>query len=431
MNCYTTKNPNIRIPIDEAILKGLAADGGLYMPEQIPLLPRSFLSKLSQFSFSEIAYEVSKQFFEEEIPMHILKGLIYEAINFPAPIEKLDDGLYILELFHGPTLAFKDFGARFMSRIMGFFNKDSHKDLIILVATSGDTGGAVASGFFDVPGTKVVILYPKDRVSPLQEKQLTTLGKNIYAFEIKGSFDDCQSLVKQAFTDKDLDAYNLTSANSINLARLIPQAFYYFEAVKHFNQNEKIEFIVPSGNFGNLSAGFIAKRMGLNIDHFVAATNINNCVPKYLNTGEYKEKESVATISNAMDVGAPSNFSRLKILGGSTWNNIKRELSGFSFTDDQTKAALQEVYNKYNYVMDPHTAVGYAAYKKRSSVDSKKIILSTAHPSKFIDVVEDVLSQRVEIPERLNRLNKFRKTNHSKISKSYSDFKENLIRLIV
>ncbi|RMG80878.1 MAG: threonine synthase, partial [Bacteroidetes bacterium] len=315
---------------------------------------------------------------------------------------------YILELFHGPSLAFKDFGARFMSQLMSYFKGADEKELVILVATSGDTGGAVAAGFYKTPGIKVVILYPSGKVSALQEKQLTTLGENITALEVRGTFDDCQALVKKAFLDPDLNQnIRLSSANSINIARLIPQSFYYFEAYKQVQTNgDKIVFSVPSGNFGNLTAGLFAKEMGLPIHHFIAATNANDVVPEYLKSGVFTPRPSVPTISNAMDVGNPSNFARMLDLKCSTWNILKEEISGYSFSDDQTREAIKTVYDKYKYIIDPHGAVGYLAleaYQKKNK-GTKGIILETAHPSKFIDEVEQVLSQKVDIPERLSSL---------------------------
>lgn len=407
MQLYSTKNPQAFVSLKEAVLKGLPDDNGLFMPKKIPSLPDGFLNKLSEYSFKEIAYTVAETLLKESIPAPDLEKIIYEAINFPAPVIKLDEHFHILELFHGPSLAFKDFGARFMARTMGYFNKDENRDLVILVATSGDTGGAVAAGFYDTPGIQVVILYPSDKVSHLQEKQLTTLGKNISALEIEGTFDDCQALVKQAFLDKDLTSkLRLSSANSINIARLIPQSFYYFEAFKQVDSTRKVVFTVPSGNFGNLTAGILAKKMGLNIHHFIAATNINDIVPKYLNTGNYEPMPSVATISNAMDVGNPSNFARMLDIYGSTWNNVKEDISGYSYNDEVTREAIQEVYAKYNYIIDPHGAVGYLAFKTylKANPDKLGVILETAHPSKFIDVVEPVLSRDIPIPERLSIL---------------------------
>ena len=404
MKLYSTKNAKTFVSLKEAVIKGLPADNGLFMPAALPSLSAEFIENLAQFSFPEIALEVAKNIMQDSIPIKDLESIISTAINFPAPVVQLDDNYHILELFHGPSLAFKDFGARFMAQTMSYFNRSEDKELVILVATSGDTGGAVAAGFYDTPGIKVVILYPSGKVSNLQEKQLTTLGKNITALEVNGTFDDCQALVKKAFLDQELNqAIRLSSANSINIARLIPQSFYYFEAYKQVDTTRKVVFTVPSGNFGNITAGLLAKKMGLPIHHFIAATNINDIVPKYLKTGEYIPKPSVATISNAMDVGNPSNFARMEDLYGSTWNNIKEDISGYSYNDEITKVAIKEVFDKYNYTIDPHGAVGYLAFKEylNEHPDHLGVILETAHPSKFIDVVEPVINKPVHIPERL------------------------------
>jgi threonine synthase len=338
-----------------------------------------------------------------------------------------------LELFHGPSLAFKDFGARFMARLMGYFNKIEKERLIILVATSGDTGGAVASGFYKTPGIEVVILYPSGKVSPFQEKQLTTLGHNITALEIEGTFDDCQAIVKRAFLDKELNKQlRLSSANSINIARLIPQSLYYFEAFKQLQiagNTLPVIFSVPSGNFGNLTAGILAKRMGLNISHMIAATNVNDVIPKYLETGSYKPKVSVRTISNAMDVGNPSNFARLENLYSdeecNTCDMMGKEIKGYSFSDDKTKEALKYVFEQHQYLMDPHGAIGYLALKEyqRENPETMGVILETAHPSKFIGDVEKILGSKIEIPHRLAKLENLPKSS-LKMSTDYSEFKE-------
>ena len=361
MRLYSTKNKNAFVDLKEAVLKGLPDDNGLFMPEHFPKLPQSFIDNLEKYSFQEIAYEVSKCLFQGFIPENDLKEIIDKSVTFPAPVVKLDDQTFILELFHGPSLAFKDFGARFMAQLMSYFNQDDDRELVILVATSGDTGGAVASGFLKTEGIKVVILYPKGKVSPLQEKQLTTLGHNISALEVEGTFDDCQALVKQAFLDKELtNNIRLTSANSINISRLVPQSFYYFEAYKQIkSEDTNIAFIVPSGNYGNITAGLIAKQIGLPISHFIAASNANDIVPEYLDSGNYNPRPSVRTVSNAMDVGNPSNFARMQDLYGFTWNNMAEEISGYSFDDEATVAGIKEVYDKYNYVIDPHGAVSY------------------------------------------------------------------------
>jgi threonine synthase len=427
MRLYSTKNKSNLVSLKEALLKGLPEDNGLFMPTVIPPLPQEVLQNLKRYSFQEIGFEVCKHLFMGEIPENDLQDIIETAINFPAPLVKLDERTYILELFHGPSLAFKDFGARFMAQLMSYFNRDSDKELVILVATSGDTGGAVAAGFFKAPGIKVVILYPSGKVSDLQEKQLTTLGHNVAALEINGTFDDCQSLVKQAFLDKVLTSkIRLSSANSINIARLIPQSFYYFEAWKQLPHSDKsVVFSVPSGNFGNLTAGLIAKKMGLPVHQFIAATNANDVVPVYLKTGVFTPLPSSPTISNAMDVGNPSNFARMLDLYGSTWNNMKSAIKGFSFDDEQTREAMRAVYLNKSYILDPHGAVGYLALKKfqKQEPETKGIVLETAHPSKFIHEVEYTLKTKIDIPERLAELAHLKKSA-VKLNPSFNDFRE-------
>lgn len=405
MQLYSTNNPNNIVFLKEAVLKGLPEDNGLYMPSRIPKINPDFIKNLSQYSFQEIAFEVSKTLIGSAIPENDLKKIIDNAITFPAPIVSLDKQKHILELFHGPSLAFKDFGARFMAQLMSYFNHGAEKELVILVATSGDTGGAVAAGFYKTAGIKVIILYPSGKVSMLQEKQLTTLRENITAIEVNGTFDDCQALVKKAFLDKELNQHlRLSSANSINIARLLPQSFYYFEAFKQLDKSRgDVVFCVPSGNFGNLTAGLLAKKMGLPVHHFIAATNINDVVPEYLQTGDYRPRPSVRTMSNAMDVGNPSNFARMLDLYSSTWNMMKNEISGYAFDDLSTEYAIKEVYEKYDYVIDPHGAVGYLALKnyQEKNPNTIGVVLETAHPSKFIDDVERILDKKVNIPERL------------------------------
>ena len=408
MKLYSTNNIKELVSLRQAVLQGLPSDNGLFMPQEIPSLPLSFYQKIESLSFKEIAFEVCSSLFQGVIPEVDLHHIVEKSIDFPAPLVKLTDQIHILELFHGPSLAFKDFGARFMAQLMSYFNRGEDKELVILVATSGDTGGAVAAGFHKTPGIKVVILYPSGKVSPLQEKQLTTLGHNISAIEIDGTFDDCQALVKKAFLDQDLQSnIRLTSANSINISRLIPQTFYYFEAYKQLkDKSTPVVFTVPSGNFGNLTAGLLAQKMGLPIYHFIAATNSNDVVPSYLQTGKYSPKPSVRTISNAMDVGNPSNFARMQNLYGSTWNKIKSDISGFSFSDDETRIAIKSVFKQFNYVIDPHGAVGYLAaseYLKNHSL-TQHVILETAHPSKFMEEVNSILNTQIDIPERLATL---------------------------
>ncbi len=414
MQLYSTNNRSNRVTLKEAIFRGLPEDKGLFMPLTIPELEADFIQALPEMAFQDIAYHVAETLVQGAIPAQDLRQIVFNAINFPAPVHRLDDARHILELFHGPSLAFKDFGARFMAQMMSYFNQEESRDLVILVATSGDTGGAVAAGFYQTPGIRVVILYPSGKVSMLQEKQLTTLGHNVSALEIDGTFDDCQALVKQAFLDKELNsAIRLSSANSINIARLIPQSFYYFEAYKQVAYLQKpIVFSVPSGNFGNLTAGLMAHRMGLPVAHFIAATNINDVVPKYLEDGQYTPRPSLRTLSNAMDVGNPSNFARMLDLFDddkcSTWNNMRAKITGYAFTDKQTREAVREVFEKYQYVIEPHGAVGYLALSRylTQHPNHTGIVLETAHPAKFLDDMEEILQQSIEIPQRLSILAK-------------------------
>ncbi len=435
MRLYSTKDKSHTVLLKEAVLKGLPPDNGLYMPEKIPMLSQSFINNLSDFSFQDIAFEVCRTLFGDYIPHEDLWRIIKTAVNFPAPLIPLTDDVYILELFHGPSLAFKDFGARFMAQLMSYFNKDEKEDLVILVATSGDTGGAVAAGFFQTPSIEVVILYPSGKVSTLQEQQLTTLGHNINAIEVEGTFDDCQSLVKKAFLDKELNRQiRLTSANSINISRLIPQSFYYFEAYKQAPKDKPINFCVPSGNFGNLTAGLIASAMGLPVNHFIAATNINDVVPEYLESSLFQPRPSARTLSNAMDVGNPSNFVRMLDFfqendERSTWNNMKKKISGYAFTDEETEKAIKEVFHKYKYIIDPHGAVGFLAIKEhqRKNPNETNILLETAHPSKFIDDVERVIGQKVKLPGQLDRIKDKEKVSE-KMAPDFLLFKKWLLR---
>lgn len=402
---YSTQSPDVFVDVKEAVLRSLPADNGLYMPESIELLGDDFWSRWREMSLSEMGVYIARAVFKDSVPPDELERIVHEAINFPAPMVKVREREYVLELFHGPTLAFKDFGARFMARLMGWLTRDDDGLLTVLVATSGDTGGAVASAFHGVPGTRVVILYPKGKVSGLQEKQLTTLGGNITALEIDGTFDDCQRLVKSAFLKRDMsEAMNLTSANSINISRLVPQSFYYFEAARNLPEGEKPTFVVPSGNFGNLTAGLLAEKMGLPVDHFVAATNRNDVVPEYLEVGEYRPRPSVATISNAMDVGAPSNFARMENIFRSEWKGMKARISGFAYDDEVTRATIRRIQSETNYVLEPHGAVGWMAAEawRKDHPEANTIVLETAHPSKFLDVMEEELGVgAVEIPGRL------------------------------
>jgi threonine synthase len=433
MNYYSTNNKNLKVSFKDAVLKGLAEDGGLFMPESIPVLAKDFINKLETFSFQQIAFTIAKNFIGDEIDYNQLEKIIYDAINFDAPIVRLNENLFILELFHGPTLAFKDFGARFMARVFSHFNKDNNKELIILVATSGDTGSAVANGFYEAEGIKVIILYPSGKISDIQEKQLTTLGKNITALEVEGAFDDCQKLVKLAFVDKEINtSLKLSSANSINIARLIPQSFYYINALKQHGKSEKkIIFSVPSGNFGNLTAGLFAMKMGLKVERFIASVNSNNVFSEYIKTGKFKPKPSVRTLSNAMDVGNPSNFSRVLELYENNHFRIKKDIYSKSFNDEQTILAIKVVYRKFNYIIDPHGAVGYLAaneFIKDYGNNFNIIVLETAHPAKFPETVNDALGINVTIPERLE--NNLTREKHSvKISGSYDDFKDYLLSM--
>ncbi len=403
MRFYSTNHPDSTVDFGEAVLRSLPADNGLYMPEKITALDDSFWQEWKFLSFGEMAFRVVATLLQGAIPAEDLRVIIDEALDFDAPVVRLDDRHHVLELFHGPTLAFKDFGARFMARIMAWLTRDSDELLTVLVATSGDTGGAVASAFHHVKGTRVVILYPSGKVSGLQEKQLTALGGNITALEIDGSFDDCQHMVKSAFLDPETAATcNLTSANSINITRLIPQMLYYFEAVRQFDAPPV--FVIPSGNFGNLTACLIAIRMGLPVRHLVAATNVNDVVPQYLSTSDYSPRPSIATLSNAMDVGAPSNFARMKELFDNDWKAMTAMITGFAYDDAQTRQAMREVYEKYDYVIDPHGAVGYLASEAwlADHPEDVTVILETAHPSKFPETICEELGDDVlTIPERL------------------------------
>ncbi len=412
MRYYSTNKHAPTVSLRDAVMNGLAPDGGLYFPESIAQMSADFYQRLPSLSFQNIAYEVGTVLFDGAAPDAVLRRITTESFDFPVPIVNIHDNTHVLELFHGPTLAFKDFAARFMARLMAHYVGDSDTELTVLVATSGDTGSAVAHGFYNVPGIRVFILYPSKRVSDLQEKQLTTMGGNITALEIDGSFDDCQALVKQAFVDRDLlKKYTLGSANSINIARLFPQTFYYFwtvgqlDSYVHGNDNRNIVISVPSGNVGNLTAGLIAKKMGLPVHRFIAATNTNSVVPEYLQTGVYTPRFSKATISNAMDVGAPSNFVRMVELYNHSAEEMRRDVAGHSVSEEETKNTIREVKKRYNYILDPHGAVGYRALEwyrqEHSDKDFIGVCVETAHPAKFKESVEEVIGARVEIPERL------------------------------
>lgn len=426
MKFYSTKDKKHLVSLREAVVHSLAPNGGLYMPEKIPTLSADFFKQASSLSFSEIAFEVVRPYVEDVIEKELLKKIIAQTISFDTPLVKVEKNFFALELFHGPTLAFKDFGARFMAQLLQHFAKEEKKQVTVLVATSGDTGSAVANGFYNVDNVRVIILYPSGKVSTLQEKQFTTLGGNITAIEVDGTFDDCQHLVKTAFQDKQLnEKLFLTSANSINIARLLPQMFYYFYAWSRLAEKDRVVFSVPSGNFGNLTAGLIAQRMGLPIHHFVASTNKNKSVTDYLETGAFNPHASYATISNAMDVGNPSNFARMLDLFNHEWKQMTESISGFSFSDDETKKGMRDVAKHSNYVLDPHGAVAYlglkAFFKKNSGYTG--VFLETAHPSKFLEVVEPTIQQPVTIPDSLHRFLSREKKSTSCTS-NYKSFKK-------
>jgi len=405
MKFYSTNNPGRMVDLRQAVTQGLAPDNGLYMPERIPLLSKEFFQTIHEKSFKEIAFAVAQNLIGEDLPTEELKRIVDHTIQFEAPVVRVEEDVYSLELFHGPTLAFKDFGARFMSQLLGYFARQQDQEIIILVATSGDTGSAVANGFLGVPGIRVVVLYPSGKVSDIQEKQFTTLGQNITAVEVSGTFDDCQQLVKEAFLNEELrKKFFLTSANSINIARLIPQSFYYFNAYAQMPTDKPLVFSIPSGNFGNITGGLLAKRMGLPVHKFIAATNINDVVPEYLQHGSFHPRPSAQTISNAMDVGNPSNFVRMLELYQGDFDALTHDISGYAFSDQQTREAMRDVYLMNGYLLDPHGAIGYLGLKKYLS-DSKEsvsgIFLETAHPAKFREVVEDTLQCPIKVPQVL------------------------------
>lgn len=428
MKFYSTNNKNHKVDLRTAVIQGLAPDNGLYMPEHIPVLDQSFFQSLPELSFQQIGFEVARAMLGNDLPQAQLQKIIEHTLAFDAPLVEVEQNVFSLELFHGPTLAFKDFGARFLAGLLGYFAKEQNREITILVATSGDTGSAVANAFLNVPGTRVVVLYPSGKVSLAQEKQFTTLGGNITALEVNGTFDDCQRLVKQAFLDADLkQKFFLTSANSINIARLIPQSFYYFRAYAQVQQTAPVVFAVPSGNFGNLTAGLLAKRMGLPIANFVAATNANDVVPEYLKTEKFYPRPSVQTISNAMDVGNPSNFVRMLDLFQHDFKSLTELIIGFAYTDAVTREAMLQLYDSTGYIMDPHGAVGYLGLKQflKSKPDHTGIFLETAHPAKFADVVETTLKTKVELPERLQKFMKGEKKSVV-VSKEFGEFKKSI-----
>lgn len=432
MQFYSTNNKSARVPFREAVFNSMPADKGLYMPEVIPQLDAYFLQNIQQYTLQEIAFEVVKNLIGEDIPAGDLRSIIDDSVNFEAPIRPLNAGMAVLELFHGPSLAFKDFGARFMSRVMAFFSNSEDKALDVLVATSGDTGGAVALGFLGVAGTRVTILYPKGKVSPVQEQQLTTNGRNIRVIEVDGTFDDCQALVKKAFNDVELNArFRLTSANSINIARLIPQTFYYFHAYAQLLSQgiSEVVFSVPSGNFGNIGAGLLAYKMGLPVRRFIAATNANDVVPRFLKSGRYEPYPSVQTMANAMDVGSPSNWVRIMDLFGGDLNRLKQTVVAFSCNDAETQEAMQTVFDRYHYVACPHTAIAWLAaeaYRKHHPGAYATVFLSTAHPCKFPEVFPPEIAKQISIPAQVKAL-KGRIKETTELPTDFESFKDYLL----
>jgi len=433
MILYSTNNKDLRVPFKEGVFNSLPADKGLYMPVTIPVFDPEFIADLHKYSLPEIAFQVSKAILKDAIPESDLKAIIDDAINFDAPVIEISKGINVLELFHGPSLAFKDFGARFMSRVMSYFLKEGEKQLDVLVATSGDTGGAVALGFLGVPNVRVTILFPKGKVSLIQELQLTTNGQNIRAIEIDGTFDDCQALVKQAFNDPELkERFRLTSANSINISRLIPQTFYYFNAYAQIQRMgyKEVVFSVPSGNFGNIGAGLLAWKMGLPVRAFLAATNVNDTVPEFLQTGVYKAKPSVQTWSNAMDVGDPSNWVRIMDMFGGDRSLLKNLLSAYSFSDEETLEAIKQVHREHGYIMCPHTAIAWLALKswmtEHTSDDVAGVFLSTAHPCKFPDIFPAEIAAQIDIPEQVKELEGKERLSAS-LGKDFEGFKAFLL----
>lgn len=433
MNYYSTNRQAPLATLEEAVVKGLASDKGLFMPETIKTLPQEFYDTIENLSFQEIAYRVADAFFGEDVPAETLKEIVYDTLNFDVPLVEVKENIYSLELFHGPTLAFKDVGGRFMARLLGYFiQKEGKKRVNVLVATSGDTGSAVANGFLGVEGIHVYVLYPKGKVSEIQEKQFTTLGQNITALEVDGTFDDCQALVKSAFMDKELNEHLLlTSANSINVARFLPQAFYYFYAYAQLKKAGKADnavFCVPSGNFGNITAGLFGKRMGLPVKRFIAANNRNDIFYQYLQTGEYRPRPSVATIANAMDVGDPSNFARVLDLYGASHAAISSEITGTTYTDEQIRETVKKVWTNNHYLLDPHGACGLRALEEGLKPYEIGVFLETAHPAKFLETVEAIIGEPVAIPAKLQKFMKGEKQSLP-LTKAFADFKRYLLSL--
>ena len=440
MHYYSTNGKAPLATLEKAVVKGLAEDKGLYMPERINPLPKEFFDEMSQMTFQEVAFRVAQSFFGEDIPADDLKRIVYDTLAFDCPIVKVEENIYSLELFHGPTLAFKDVGARFMARLLQYFSSpmgEAGRGVVnVLVATSGDTGSAVANGFLGVEGIHVYVLYPKGKVSPIQECQFTTLGQNITAIEVDGVFDDCQALVKNAFMDAELNQHmRLTSANSINVARFLPQSFYYFWAVAQLvkmsdSENEKMRkslvCCVPSGNFGNICSALFGKRMGLPISRFIAANNRNDVFYEYLQTGEYRPRPSVQTLANAMDVGDPSNFARIYDLYGKSHEAITKDISGATYTDEQIAETIRQCLKETGYQLDPHGACGYRALKEQLRPGEVGFFLETAHPAKFKDTVETITGQPVAIPDRLAAFMRGQKQSIP-MTKDFKDFKSYLL----
>ncbi len=429
MKFYSLNKQAPEVSFKDAVIKGIAPDRGLYFPESITPLPDSFFKGIENLSNQEIAFNAIHQFVGDEIPNEKLREILAIVLDFDFPVVEIEENIATLELFHGPTMAFKDVGARFMANCLGYFSENTTNEVTVLVATSGDTGGAVANGFLGVDGVKVVILYPNGKVSDIQERQLTTLGQNITALEVDGTFDDCQKMVKTAFLDEALlSKMQLTSANSINVARWLPQLFYFLFAYKQAkSQGKEIVFSIPSGNFGNVCAGMVAQKLGMPVKHFIAATNVNDTVPEFMNTGVYNPKPSIATISNAMDVGDPSNFIRIRHLFDDNLEKLKQNLSSFTFSDEETKEAMKSIYRDSKYVADPHGAIGYLGLKKHqiSNPDTYGIFLETAHPVKFLDVVEETIPETISIPEQIKKV--MDKEKKSIPTKSYDDLKAFLL----
>ena len=433
---YSTNKKVSGVNLSDVVIKGLASDKGLFMPNEIPVLPEKFFQNIEKMSFQDMAYSVAYMLFGEDVHANVLRMIVNDTLSFDVPLVKVTDDIYSLELFHGPTLAFKDVGARFMSRMLSYFiqrNGDSKSQVNVLVATSGDTGSAVANGFLGVEGIHVYVLYPKGLVSPIQECQFTTLGQNITALEVDGNFDDCQALVKSAFMDPELNAQmRLTSANSINVARFVPQAFYYFYAyaqLKKISEEAAKNMVVcvPSGNFGNITAGLIAKRMGLPVKRFIAANNTNDIFLEYLKTGRYNPRPSVATLANAMDVGDPSNFARILDLYEHSHEAIAAEISGFRYTDNQISETVKACKDETGYLLDPHGACGYQALKDGLQAEETGVFLETAHPAKFLDTVQNIIGEKIEIPEKLQEFMKGEKQCES-MTRNFDDFKTYLLK---